>query len=106
MGQRLSQELIRRGHAVRGLVRRGSEKLLAPGCEGVTGDPLDAATYQRHVAGADTFVHLVGVSHPGPAKAAQFRTIDLRSAREAVLAASSAGIRHFVYVSVAHPAPV
>jgi uncharacterized protein YbjT (DUF2867 family) len=51
-------------------------------------------------------VHLVGVSHPSPAKAAQFRTIDLASALEAIPAAVAVGVRHFVYVSVAHPAPI
>ena len=106
MGQRLSAELLRRGHTVRGLARRGSEKRLAPGSEGVTGDALDSATYRRFVSGADTFVHLVGVAHPSPAKAAEFRAIDLQSAKEAVMAAAGAGVRHFVYVSVAHPAPV
>jgi uncharacterized protein YbjT (DUF2867 family) len=106
MGRRLSAELIRRGHTVRGLVRRGSESRLAPGCEGVTGDPLNAGSYQGMVKGCGALVHLVGVAHPSPAKAAQFRGIDLASAREAISAAVSAGIRHFVYVSVAHPAPV
>jgi nucleoside-diphosphate-sugar epimerase len=61
MGRRLSAELVARGHSVRGLVRRGSEKHVAIGCEGVTGDPLDASTYQKFVAGCDTLVHLVGV---------------------------------------------
>jgi uncharacterized protein YbjT (DUF2867 family) len=58
------------------------------------------------VAPADTFVQLVGVSHPSPAKAQQFREVDLPSARGAVSAAKTAGVQHFVYVSVAHPAPV
>ena len=95
-----------RGHSVRGLVRRGSEKHLAPGCEGVTGDPLDAPTYQKFVAGNDTLVHLVGVAHPSPAKKQPFRTIDLPSATQAIAAAASGGVRHMVYVSVAQPAPV
>jgi uncharacterized protein YbjT (DUF2867 family) len=106
MGQRLSAELAARGHRVTGLVRSGSEGRVAAGCRAVTGDPLDAASYRRHVAGHDTFVHLVGVSHPSPAKAAQFRSVDLASARQSVAAASSSGIRNFVYVSVAHPAPI
>ena len=46
------------------------------------------------------------MAHPSPAKAEQFRTVDLASARESVSAARSAGIHHFIYVSVAHPAPV
>ena len=106
MGRNLAAELLRRGHQVRGLARAGSEKKLAAGCDAAIGDPLDASTYRGRLADCDTLVHLVGVSHPSPAKAAQFRSIDLASALEAVRAASAAGVRHFVYVSVAHPAPV
>jgi uncharacterized protein YbjT (DUF2867 family) len=51
-------------------------------------------------------VQLVGVPHPSPAKAAQFRSIDLVSATGAIRSAAQAGIRHFVYLSVAHPAPM
>jgi nucleoside-diphosphate-sugar epimerase len=106
MGRRLSAVLLSRGHQVRGLARRGSEDRLSPGCQPVIGDPLDAAGYRDSVAGCDTLVHLVGVSHPSPAKAAQFRTIDLASARQAMAAAVAAGVQQFVYVSVAHPAPI
>jgi uncharacterized protein YbjT (DUF2867 family) len=106
MGRQLSAELLRRGHRVRGLVRPGSEGRLQAGCEGVTGDPLDAATYRERVAPADTFVQLVGVSHPSPAKAAQFRSIDLVAAKAGITAAVGAGVSQFIYVSVAHPAPM
>jgi uncharacterized protein YbjT (DUF2867 family) len=106
MGRRLSAELLRRGHLVRGLVRPGSEHRLQPGCEGVTGNPLDAASYRDRVAPADTFVQLVGVTHPSPAKAAQFRAVDLVAAKAGIAAAAAAGVSHFLYVSVAHPAPM
>jgi uncharacterized protein YbjT (DUF2867 family) len=106
MGRRLCAELVKRGHRVRGLARPGSEARLDPGVEAVRGDPLDGASYRDAVNGCDTMVHLVGVSHPSPAKAAQFRSIDLAAALQAVAVARAAGIRHFVYVSVAHPAPV
>jgi uncharacterized protein YbjT (DUF2867 family) len=106
MGRALSAELIRRGHRVRGLVREGGGARVAAGCDLVAGDPLSAPGYRDAVRGADTLVHLVGVSHPNPSKAAAFRTIDLASAREAVSAAGHAGVRHFLYVSAAHPAPV
>ena len=49
---------------------------------------------------------MIGVPHPSPAKAAQFRDVDLVSIRVAVKAAWDAGIRHFIYLSVAQPAPV
>jgi len=58
------------------------------------------------VLGADTFIHLIGVPHPSPAKAKQFRDVDLVSTKVAVKAACDAAIRHFVYLSVAQPAPV
>jgi uncharacterized protein YbjT (DUF2867 family) len=47
----------------------------------------------------------VGVAHPSPSKTLEFVDIDLRSAREAILAAQGEHVRHFVYVSVAQPAP-
>jgi uncharacterized protein YbjT (DUF2867 family) len=105
MGRRLIGELLRRGHRVRALARPASLARLPGGCEPVAGDALDARTFSHRIAPADTFVQLVGTPHPGPAKAAEFRTVDLVSARESVAAASAAGVKHFIYVSVAHPAP-
>lgn len=106
MGRRLSAELLRRGQTVRALVRPGSSNRIPPGCQEVVGDPLDAASYCDQIPPADTFVQLVGVSHPSPAKAAQFRGVDLVSAKAGVAAAVAARVRHFIYVSVAHPAPM
>jgi uncharacterized protein YbjT (DUF2867 family) len=106
MGQRLIPLLLERGHRVRALVRAGSENKLPPGCEPIVGDALDASSYASRVDPADTFVHLVGVPKPNPWKGAQFRAVDLPSIRAAVAAASSAGVSHFVYLSVAHPAPI
>jgi len=106
MGLPLIAQLLQRGHKVRAVVRAGSEGKLPAGCEGVVGNALDAASYAIQVPPADTFVQLVGVAHPSPSKAAQFRAIDLASATGAINAARKAGIQHFVYLSVAHPAPV
>jgi uncharacterized protein YbjT (DUF2867 family) len=106
MGQRLCAALVQRGHAVRGLARSGSAGRVTAGVEAIAGDPLNPESYRNSVAGCDTVVHLVGVSHPSPAKAAEFRSIDLASALHAIAVSHDAGVRHFVYVSVAHPAPV
>ena len=106
MGQRLIPRLLERGHEIRGLVRPGSEKKLPAKCTPVLGNALDGSSYRDKIAPADTFVQLVGVAHPSPAKAAQFRDIDLPSGLGAIAAAKSAGIQHFVYLSVAHPAPM
>jgi uncharacterized protein YbjT (DUF2867 family) len=106
IGRSLVGTLLGRGHRVRALVRRGSEHRVSAGATTVHGDALDAASYRDSIAPADTFVHLVGTPHPAPWKARQFRAIDLRSIQAAVGAARFAGIRHFIYLSVAHPAPV
>ena len=106
IGRRLIPALHARGHRVSALARRGREAALPPGCTAVIGDALDAAAYQGDLAGADTLVHLVGVAHPSPAKATQFLSVDLASTEAAVAAALHAGVSHFVYLSVAQPAPL
>jgi uncharacterized protein YbjT (DUF2867 family) len=70
------------------------------------GNALDSGTYAGQIQPADTFVQLVGVSHPNPSKAAEFRAVDFASASGAIRAAKAAGIQHFIYLSVAHPAPI
>lgn len=106
IGQVLIPRLLERGHTGRALVRRGSEQKLPPGCEAVIGNALDGSTFADQVRPSDTFVQLVGVPHPSPAKAAEFQSIDLVSVRASVSAAARAGVEHFIYVSVAQPAPV
>ncbi len=106
VGRPLIAQLLERGHQVQALVRPGSERKVPAGCQAVSGDALDGKSYASKISPADTFVQLVGVAHPSPAKAAEFRNIDLASGRSAVEAARGAGVQHFVYISVAHPAPV
>jgi uncharacterized protein YbjT (DUF2867 family) len=104
IGSRLIPLLTDRGHEVRAVVRPGSEKKIPGKVSIVAADPLIEDSYTESIRGCDTFVHLIGVPHPSPAKAAQFRAIDLPSVQVAVKAARDAGIRHFIYLSVAHPA--
>jgi len=106
VGQRLTAGLVARGHRVRVLTRPHSIPRVAAGAEPVVGDALDASSYASTLTRDDTLVHLVGTPHPSPAKAAEFRRVDLPSIRAAVSAAQSASVAHLVYVSVAHPAPL
>jgi uncharacterized protein YbjT (DUF2867 family) len=106
MGQRLIPLLLARGHMVRALARAGSEKRVTSGCTAIVGDALDASSYADQVSPADTFVQLVGVAHPSPSKAKQFREVDLPAGLGAIAAARSSGINHLVYLSVAQPAPM
>lgn len=105
MGRSLVPRLLERGHRVLALARKGSEGRLPAGAEAVTGNALDASSFAAAVPAGATFVHLVGVAHPGPAKAKEFRTIDLVAVKASAVAAKTAGVSHFVYLSVAQPAP-
>jgi len=106
VGRSLITELVRRGFAVRALARRGSEHKLPQDCQAILGDALVKRSFAPQIPPAETFVQLVGVTHPNPAKKDEFRAVDLGSARAAIEAAREAGVKHFVYVSVAQPAPV
>lgn len=106
LGRALIGELLGRSHAVWSLAREGSERKLPQGCGVLTGDALRADSFADRMPDVDAFVHLTGVPHPSPKKAAQFRSIDQVSLQQSVLAAAARRVPHFVYVSVARPAPV
>ena len=106
LGRRLVPLLVERGHLVRALTRESSHGTLPAGCDPVIGDPLDRATFTHEMRGCDAVVQLVGVPKPAPWKGAQFRAVDRVSGLASIQAATQAGIAHFIYVSVAHPAPV
>lgn len=106
IGSGIIPALLASGFRVTALTRESSHNKLHCGAISVTGNALNAVSYSDQVKGNDTFIHLVGVAHPGPGKSDAFRSIDLVSIQEAVRAASENSVKHFVYMSVAHPAPV
>jgi uncharacterized protein YbjT (DUF2867 family) len=106
VGAPLIEALLARGLPVHALARSQSRHKLPSGAIPVIGDALDEASFADAIPPEATFVHLIGTPHPNPAKAAEFRRVDLASIQAAVRAARRASVRHLVYVSVAHPAPV
>jgi uncharacterized protein YbjT (DUF2867 family) len=106
IGKAIIPELLKRGYSIKSLVREKSIRKIPIGCKTVIGDALDYKTYVEEINSADTFIHLVGVSHPGPLKADQFRKIDFVSLEQSVDAALQAKIKHFIFLSVAQPAPL
>ena len=106
IGRPLISALLDRGYRVYALVRRGSEAKLPPGALAVIGSALDASTFASAIPSDASVVHLVGTPHPSPAKAAEFRGVDLASIRATTEAVRRARVRQLVYVSVAHPAPI
>ena len=55
------------------------------------GDAFNAASFASKILAAATLVHLVGTPHPNPAKAAEFRRVDLTSIHASVAAARREG---------------
>jgi uncharacterized protein YbjT (DUF2867 family) len=105
IGRSVIPRLLERGHSVKALVRPGSERRLPAGAAPAMGNALDRESFGSQVRPCDTYLQLVGVPHPSPSKAEEFRRIDLASARASAEAARQAGVTHFVYLSVAQPAP-
>lgn len=100
MGRRLISLLLKRKHRVIALVRAGSESKAPFGCETVTANPFEPATFVKKIPAGCTFVQLLGVSRPSPRKRRQFYDIDLKSVLASAEAAKRAGVAHFIYVSV------
>ena len=106
IGQEMIAVLVAKGHDVRALVRPGSERKVPTGALPVVGNALDASTFASRIPAGASLVHLVGTPRPNPAKAAQFRRVDVPSIHAAVAAAQRAKAGHLIYVSVAQPAPI
>jgi uncharacterized protein YbjT (DUF2867 family) len=101
MGRRLITRLLEKNYSIKALVRNGSENKLPQGCDFVTANAFDSSTFAKTIPEDCTFVQLLGVAHPSPRKAEQFKRIDLASVKASAEAAKEAGVKHFVYVSVA-----
>ena len=101
MGSRLIKRLLKDGHTVTALVRKGSEHKLPAGATPIVADYFDPATFYQYIPEGAIFVQLLGVAHPSPKKAKQFKEIDGTSVRASVIAAKEAAVSHFIYVSVA-----
>jgi uncharacterized protein YbjT (DUF2867 family) len=106
LGRALTAALHARGHRVSALVRAGGAARVAPGIAAHEVDVFDGAQLAAALSGCNAVVHLVGTPNPNPRKAQEFERVDLGSARVCATAAERAGVAHFIYVSVAQPAPV
>jgi nucleoside-diphosphate-sugar epimerase len=84
LGRPLIERLCADGFRVASVARPSSATKVPTGCRVILGDALDSRSYLDHVPPGSTFVHLVGVPHPAPWKAAEFRSIDLVSLEQSL----------------------
>ena len=106
IGSRLIPALLERGHRVRAFVRPGSEARVPPGASPVVGDALDPEAIAPALRPGDTVGPACRHATSKSTQGAGVCRVDLASVRASVAAAARAGAAHFIYVSVAQPAPV
>jgi uncharacterized protein YbjT (DUF2867 family) len=110
VGREVVQELLIRGHAVRALVRKGSEKRLRNFDQRVEifpGDCLHPETLAPAVAGCDAVIHLVGIIREFPGRGVTFERVHVEATQNVVDQAKAAGVRRFLHMSAmgARPEP-
>jgi NADH dehydrogenase len=101
VGHAVISALRAHGHAVRCLVRRGSETDLRgmEAIERVEGDVLSPASLERDMAGCDTVIHLVGIIREEPATLSTFERIHTQGTINVLDAAGATGVRRYVHMS-------
>jgi NADH dehydrogenase len=123
LGGMITQRLLEQGRDVRILVRRNSpseelakqgmatsaQSLIVAGAKPVYGDLKDRASLDPACEGVETIVTTANSVMRGGEDTVQ--TVDLEGNRNLVDSAQSAGVKHFVFVSVLgadvnHPAPL
>lgn len=109
IGSRLAPELLKAGHEVRGLTRRGelgTRMPVPPGLQLVTGDALAGAGLSDALRGVDVAYYLIHSMEPGDGEA--FDERERRTAENFAAAARESGVGRIVYLGglVPQPAPV
>src|SRR5882672_12398807 len=101
LGGRVVTALLARGHAVRALVREGTDPaaLAAQGVEIVRGDLLDRASLDRALAGAGALV-TTAIGYIPRRRGDSLESVDDRGNRNLIEAAKAAKLGRFVFTSV------
>jgi NADH dehydrogenase len=101
VGRAVVHALCAHGHAVRCLVRRGSEHELRglEAIERVEGDVLVRRGLEEDIGGCDTLIHLVGIIREHPASGITFERVHTQATVNVLEAATAAGVRRFIHMS-------
>ncbi len=108
IGSRLAPELLKAGHEVRGLTRRGELETRMPvpaGLQLITGDALSGAGLSDALKGVEVAYYLIHSMEPGDGEA--FYERERRTAENFAAAARESGVGRIVYLGglVPQPAP-
>lgn len=101
VGSEVLRQLVAAGHAVRCLVRAGSEGKLAvrEGVEIRHGDVTEPETLEGALDGCESVVHLVGIIREFPGKGVTFKKLHFEATRNMVEAAEIQGVKRYLQMS-------
>ena len=100
-GGHLARTLVRRGRAVRALVRdpARARELESDGIELIVGDILDRSAIERAVQGIDVVYNIAAIYRQAGTAAAAYRAVNATAAEQVVEAAARASVRRVVHCS-------
>ncbi len=100
VGGYLTQALLRAGHDVSALVRRGSEhKLIAEGPAVVTGDLDDGDALRELIGGCDAVIYNVGLLREFPGRGITFEATQFQGVVDTVDCMQASGVRRLLLMS-------
>ena len=101
VGREVVQELLKRGHEVRALVRRRSEKKFKneKRVEIFSGDCLLPETVAPATEGCDAVIHLVGIIREFPGRGVTFERVHVQATQNLVDQAKALGVRRYLHMS-------
>lgn len=101
VGNWVVSELLDRGHEVRCLVRRGSERKLkaAERVELAFGEVMDRVAVGEAAQSCEAVIHLVGIIREFPGRGVTFERVHYEATVKVVDAAQAAGARRFLQMS-------
>jgi NADH dehydrogenase len=100
IGNHVIDQLLKDGHRVRALVRKGSEaKLGSKDIELRYGDIFDPASLNSTLDGCDAVIYLIGLIREFPSKGISFELAHVQGVRHLYNRAKLAGIKRWIQIS-------
>ncbi|MFW6289102.1 MAG: NAD-dependent epimerase/dehydratase family protein [Spirochaetota bacterium] len=104
VGSNLTRELVRRGHAVRGMVQpnRSTVTIDTLPVSKVAADLLDPESVRRAVEGCDAIIHVAASTAIWPARSQLVRRINLEGTKNVLDAARRERVKRMVHIGTAN----
>lgn len=103
IGSRIILQLVKEGHAVKALVRKGADMLLLKTCLDkitiIEGDVLDIVSVDKAMEGVEYIVHTAAVVSYAPSRFEEMRNINIEGTANIVNIALAKGIKKMVHIS-------